>query len=294
MFYSATAKVRRYLMFIKRSQLNNTTRIIPSTTIKNSINVFEVGHSFPPAGYCSDPLLEKVFVIHYLVSGNGMCNGIPVSGPCIFVRYPNNVYSVDSSPDSPIWEQYWIKVFDESSKNLLQALGVSMENPIVPCNYISQAVDVFKTLLNSYSYKHRNDQMLMIANLYILLSMHSPSESPIITPYSPYTRTVCDYIHENYASIKNETELANIVHISVHHLCRLFKSDMNMTPIQYLINYRIKQASKLLKMTELSINAISSEVGFANANYFCNVFKKHHDGLSPKNYRDKYLSEKNT
>ena len=281
-------------MRIKHHKLNDTTFSIPENHIKNISNIFEIGHSFPPAGYRSNPLTANTYVIHYLVSGRGFCNDIPVQAPCIFVRLPysNNVYSVDRSPDAPKWEQYWIKFSGGDSENITKILGVTPDSPVAPCNYINQAIEVFNILQNPFSYKHRNDQLFMLSHLFTLLSMHNSETTQKSDSYSPYTRTVCNYIHENYANITNEAELANIVHISVNHLGRIFKADTGMTPLQYLINYRIGRAKKLLQTSDMSVNAISLKVGFANANYFCNVFKKHCNGLSPKLYRENFLSQK--
>ncbi|MBQ7383923.1 MAG: AraC family transcriptional regulator [Clostridia bacterium] len=45
----------------------------------------------------------------------------------------------------------------------------------------------------------------------------------------------------------------------------------------------------LLQTTNQPISTIARSVGFSNSNYFCNVFKKRCNGLSPKAYREKFL-----
>ena len=133
---------------------------------------------------------------------------------------------------------------------------LSPDFPIAPCNYINQAVEIFKAMQNSFSYRHKNDQFVMLSNLFMLLSMHNISNTQYDDSYSPYTRIICNYVHENYANVINEAELAKVAHISINHLIRVFKADMNMTPCQYLMNYRIKKAQELLPAPQKALKTL--------------------------------------
>ena len=64
----------------------------------------------------------------------------------------------------------------------------------------------------------------------------------------------------------------------------LFRKYLHITPVNYLINYRLKQAGQLLSKTEKKVNLISSETGFHNVDYFCRLFKKRYK-LTPTEYR---------
>ena len=59
---------------------------------------------------------------------------------------------------------------------------------------------------------------------------------------------------------------------------------MGISPQKYLINFRLNQACKLMKNTELSIAEISRSVGYQDPLYFSKLFKKE-KGLSPSKYR---------
>lgn len=54
----------------------------------------------------------------------------------------------------------------------------------------------------------------------------------------------------------------------------IFKSIVNMSPIDYLNHVRISKALELLQVTNLSISEIASRVGIYDANYFSRLFKK--------------------
>ena len=54
------------------------------------------------------------------------------------------------------------------------------------------------------------------------------------------------------------------------------------------------RAKSLLKTTALSIKEISDSVGFQNPDYFCHVFQKHADGVSPTQYRKQIRRDSET
>ena len=80
-------------------------------------------------------------------------------------------------------------------------------------------------------------------------------------------------------------DIANHVYLSSYYFTRIFKKHMDCSPIQYLINYRINNAKKLLHNTSLTINEISTVCGFNNTSHFVTTFKNH-VSISPKKFRD--------
>jgi AraC-like DNA-binding protein len=103
---------------------------------------------------------------------------------------------------------------------------------------------------------------------------------------STVPQIVKGYIEENYVVDLSLNDLASVVYVSPYHLAHLFKMEIGMSPIQYLIKCRIDKAKKLLAGTNLSVQEISVEVGYPNANYFNLLFKKI-VGESPGKFRKK-------
>jgi len=79
--------------------------------------------------------------------------------------------------------------------------------------------------------------------------------------------------------------VAAIANYNKYYLGRLFKKIYGVNFNQFLMQYRIKKAQRLLKETFLNIDEISECVGFYHTSYFCTVFKKL-VRKSPKQYRD--------
>ena len=96
------------------------------------------------------------------------------------------------------------------------------------------------------------------------------------------------YIHQNYIRDISLGDIAEHAKISKSTVLNLFRRYLHITPINYLINYRLNEAAHLLTKTEKKINTIAYETGFNNVDYFCRLFKKHYQ-LTPTEYRKKKL-----
>lgn len=96
---------------------------------------------------------------------------------------------------------------------------------------------------------------------------------------------VVKYMKENYAYEISLAQLAQLIPMSEGQFCRVFKQNMKMSPMQYLLRYRILQSCHLLQETEKKIGEIANLTGFNNISYFNKVFLKI-IGCTPKEYRN--------
>mgnify|MGYP001080899457 FL=1 len=65
---------------------------------------------------------------------------------------------------------------------------------------------------------------------------------------------------------------------------RVFKQTMKLSPVQYLMRYRILQSCQLLRDTDKKIGEVANLSGFNNISYFNRVFLQT-IGCTPKEYR---------
>lgn len=72
------------------------------------------------------------------------------------------------------------------------------------------------------------------------------------------------------------------------YIIKVMKDTYSMTPAQLHAQFRMKDAKILLETTDLPIQEIAAEVGYADAAYFCKQFKKYVNA-TPKEYRNKKL-----
>lgn len=97
------------------------------------------------------------------------------------------------------------------------------------------------------------------------------------------------YIHQNYPYDISLDDVAAHAGVSKSTVLNLFRKYLHVTPINYLINYRLNEAALLLSKTEKKINTISVETGFNNVDYFCRLFKRHYH-VTPGEYRKRKLT----
>jgi len=79
--------------------------------------------------------------------------------------------------------------------------------------------------------------------------------------------------------------LAKKMSISVSTLERLVKSKYNMTPKQFIIEYKLTKAANLLSDGNLNIKQVAAETRFNSVAYFCHCFKKKF-GITPNAFSD--------
>ena len=92
------------------------------------------------------------------------------------------------------------------------------------------------------------------------------------------------FIHTHYSEDISLQDIADAGLISIAQCNRCFNQMLNITPYEYLIQYRLTKAMSLLQDATLNITEISDQVGFNNVTHFIQVFKKKY-GISPKKYR---------
>lgn len=74
--------------------------------------------------------------------------------------------------------------------------------------------------------------------------------------------------------------------ISGMHVIRLFRTEYDITPMQYLKLRRLEKSGEMLLETDISIKDIASMLQFSSTQHFTNLFREHF-GVSPGRYRDK-------
>lgn len=106
-------------------------------------------------------------------------------------------------------------------------------------------------------------------------------------PIHPQLSLATDFINRNYARPLSLEDVAKAADVSVSHLHMLFRTQLGETPHQYLIQKRLRIAGHALATGNLSVKAVASEIGYANAESFCRAFRKFF-GRSASEYRQAY------
>ena len=100
---------------------------------------------------------------------------------------------------------------------------------------------------------------------------------------SPITPAIA-FIKSNIRETIHLKALSDKACMSPTSFYRYFKRELGMSPIEFILNEKIKYAKKLLSNPNINISEVSYATGFEDANYFIRLFKKY-EGVTPKQYQ---------
>lgn len=110
-------------------------------------------------------------------------------------------------------------------------------------------------------------------------------EKTEVERYSKSVRNAMDYIWKNYGKhALTLKEIAEAVHLSVGHLCGLFKKETGKTLNSYITEIRMKEAKRLLEEENMKVYEVADTVGYQSSQYFSQIFFKF-VGTYPTNYQ---------
>ncbi|MGD6873328.1 helix-turn-helix domain-containing protein [Sutcliffiella horikoshii] len=103
-------------------------------------------------------------------------------------------------------------------------------------------------------------------------------------------KDACTYMEKYFSDEITLDMLAESAGMTPSYFSKKFKEQLGVSPIQYLLEIRMKVARDLLKEQEQNVKQISQKIGFQDEFYFSRKFKSYY-GVSPRLYRKKMVRE---
>lgn len=97
-------------------------------------------------------------------------------------------------------------------------------------------------------------------------------------------RRAVEYVSRRYDQSVSVKSMAYDTGQNPEQLSRVFRRELNMTPTEFLMQFRIEQAKRMLEDTQKPIKQIAHAAGFPDENYFTRIFTKL-TGQTPRRYR---------
>jgi AraC-like DNA-binding protein len=225
----------------------------------------------------------------YITSGRGEGNienvTYSVRQGDLIICHPFVCFDIQSSADRSlkvIQLSFSCKVLGKNKGYLFD----SGQYPVIQLsNHFPIFEHYFETIVREYNQPSEGSaeliDSLMNAVIITILRIIEVMKTPRITSM---TQNVKAYIETNFEQELSVKDLAELVFVSPFHLIHMFKKEVGMSPIQFLIYCRIEEAKRLLEYTDLPVIEISTRIGYPNPSYFNQIFKKI-AGFSPGKYR---------
>lgn len=148
-------------------------------------------------------------------------------------------------------------------------------------DYAQEAVNLhcFGYILKPVSLPKLTKELQNAVSLHAKLQKEQPVES------SDFLTSVQKYIAQNLRSPElNRTLIASTFFMNPEYLSYLFHKKSGQSLNSYILGERLALAQKLLVTSHMSLQEISSCVGFSSTQYFHKQFKKE-IGMTPQQYR---------
>jgi YesN/AraC family two-component response regulator len=101
------------------------------------------------------------------------------------------------------------------------------------------------------------------------------------------------YIQQNYRESITLDDIAASGNISRSLCNKVFHKYVGDSPVNYLLNYRVRKVAELLRTTSHTLSEIASQTGFNGTSYMSEMFKKSFE-MSPRDYRKTWADNDNT
>ena len=240
-------------------------------------------HSFGPA-------VRPNYILHYIVDGKGkfLVNGEEYNlqkGQGFLIEPEVQTY-YQADEEVP-WTYLWIGFGGKKAEDYLRDLGLNKKQLIFQCGCGEELKQIVYSMLKHRKYTAANEYFLE-GLLYTFFG--TLKENMEIAGNAGekdgnlYVRKVVEFIQNNYADPVRVKDIADYVGVNRSYLYTLFQDNLQLSPKEYLTNFRLTRAAELLQLTDLSVETVAMSCGYQDALGFSKIFKAKM-GITPSAYR---------
>lgn len=218
-----------------------------------------------------------------------------------FTVIPKNYPHLTKSEDGTIsyWEYLFVDIESvikdmcgintNKADRMIQKLnaGAIMKNAEENPKIADRILEILDCMRNAEEFYKEEARALLYALIVEIARMIDIKEERILGSEAKMTQAVAqivEYIGDNYMKPIKIDKLAEDNHFSATHFRRVFTSQINMTPLEYINLVRIQNACEYLRNTDKSIGEIAQLCGFGAISTFNRNFSRM-KGMSPGQWR---------
>jgi AraC-like DNA-binding protein len=263
-----------------------------------AFKVLAAGITIDPPGATYGPRKRRHFEVIWLIEGEAKAHfdGTPMQAPegSLLLRLPEVRDYYEWSPERRTVHAFIHFDLDPARRKVLAKKP--LPSLLLPAmNDILRPLFAYLLQLADEPEAVRDQLMLPTLDLLLKawggphLQKPAPSE-PLHEPVQKAADLIRQRLAKDPAAELSLDELARSVHSSTVNLCRLFKRDLDLGPLEYARLLRLDNAAARLRRSSQSLKEIAQATGFYDGNHFTKQFKAVY-GLSPKEFRASELNE---
>ncbi len=185
------------------------------------------------------------------------------------------------------YEHVWLDIRGEMAHQLWQQVMRSSGGPVLDLGEDNPVAPMMIALAHEHAFQMPQDRYQLSARLYelIMLICSLLGRSRLTT--SSLVQGALRRIHQRGLTPSCHVgTIAQALGCSREHLTRVFAKATGVSPVQYLIQHRLRRAQEELRTTLDPLEVIARRCGFSGANYLCRAFRSQ-IGITPTAYRTK-------
>ena len=261
--------------------------------VSMAINLDYTGGEKCEKGHRFGPFVRQCYLVHVITDGKGVYRikgrTYELKKGSAFVIFPGIETVYQASSEDP-WTYYWVAMHGYNVEEFFSGMNVTPDNPIIELTDTKELEESVLELISASQMTHANELIRLgqtIRFLGLLEGRQKKKEGQNAErryPARVYVEYAMDFIRNNYRSEVKIGEVAEYIGINRCYLARNFKKETDMSPKEYLINYRLERAALTLTGGDEPISQVASSVGYPDQMAFSKAFKKKY-GQSPQQYR---------
>ena len=176
---------------------------------------------------------------------------------------------------------------------MLHDIGLNSSQLIFQCTYGNGLKQIILDMLKHTQSTTSNIYYLQgkLYEFFSVLSRDAAIETaPAISQESNYILEAISFIRNNYSRGVSVADVAAHLNINRSYLYTLFKNTLDISPKNFLTNFRISRAREQLILTDYSVEYIAHSCGYHDTLVFSKAFKSI-IGFTPREYRKRNRTE---
>lgn len=243
-----------------------------------------MGFSENPSVTHYGPSVRNQYIIHYVLSGEGVFNGNRVvcgEGFLIEPGMQEHYYPSETEP----WGFFWIVSEDPSMAYFFECHRANSETGIFKFHNGYELEAIVKQVRAESERLTSSTRLseLFLRIFHTVVWEEATHKRSVAKTYFEFS---VNYIKTNLHLPVSVRDLCDVIGITQPYLYRIFKQEAGCSPKQYITNCKLTRAKQLLASTDLTVSQIADSVGFGGVLDFSKFFSKHLH-LSPSAYRNR-------
>ena len=254
------------------------------------IYVEKIGHMVAiPTQFYTNMEPREDFCLQFTVRGQGdyfVNNRLYHLTPNTLWLLPKDAYHYYIPDKNDPYEYFWVHFNGKSSQRFLELLGISDEQPVRFQVMNPDIEAAFLRLIMLTKNKENNPFALLAATHTLLkeLSLACALQQPSMSrSQNQAIDEAIEYIKAHYFEELYLDDLAKVAKLEKVYFTKKFKVATGLSPIQFLIQYRLSAACRLLK-EDFTLQEIAMRCGFSDFTNFLHRFKNF-VGMTPSQYK---------